>query len=78
MAIKNKKKYMVYLDEKNTEFLKEYLETTKNKGGLSGLFDGYVTTMTRTLKVSGYKPGTKLTFKQLFKIAKNGFSQDPA
>lgn len=78
MAVKNKKKYSLYLDEERAEYVKAFLETTRNKGGLSGVVDGYIKTMYLTLKASGYKPGQKLTMKQIFEIAKNGFAQDPA
>lgn len=79
MAVKNKKQYGLYLDEENTEYVKSFLEMTKNKGGLSGVVDGYLASMALTLKASGYKVGQKkLTPAQLIKIGIEGLKQDPA
>jgi hypothetical protein len=77
MAVKNKERYTVYLDPDNTEYVKSFLETTKNKGGLSGLVDSYLATMANTLRVSGYQPGQKLTAAKLLKIGINGLKQQP-
>ncbi len=76
MAIKGKKLYALYLDEKKTEYVKAFLETTKNKRGFSGLVDDYISTMYRTLKLSGYRPGEKVTVSQMWRIFKNGVVQD--
>lgn len=79
MPIKNKERYTVYLDKENTEYVKSFLETTKNKGGLSGVVDGYMKTMAMTLRMSGYKAGQKkLTPAQILRIGINGLKQDPA
>ena len=79
MAVKNKKKYAVYLDEENAEYVKSFLETTKNKGGLSGVVDGYIKTMAITLRASGYKAGQKrITPAQMLRIGISGLKQDPA
>lgn len=75
---KNKKEYKVYLNEENTEYVKTFLETTRNKGGLSGLVDGYIASMAKTLKASGYKSGEKITVAKMLRIAKEGFTRDPA
>jgi hypothetical protein len=78
MAILNKKRYVVYLDEENTEYVKAFIDTTKHKGGLSGLIDGYLSTMATVLKASGYKPGDKLTAAKLLKVGIRGMKQMPA
>lgn len=79
MAVKNKKKYSLYLDEENAEYVKSFLELTKNKGGLSGVVDGYLKTMAFTLKASGYRKGQKkMTPAQLIRIGIEGLKQDPA
>ena len=72
------KAYKVYLDEEKTEYVRTFLETTRNKGGLSAVLDGYIKTMAMTLKLSGYKTGEKVKVKTMFKIALNGIKQDPA
>jgi len=78
MAIKGKKQYSVYLDEEDAEYVKSFLEQTRNKDGFSGLMNTYLKTMTRTLKAAGYKPGVKLTMKQVFKIGIQGIKQEVA
>lgn len=78
MAIKGKKKYMIYLNEENAEYVKSFLETTRNKGGLSGIMDAHLKTMTLTLKASNYKKGQKVGFMKLLKIAKNGLMREPS
>jgi len=79
MSVKNKKKYAVYLDEENAEYVKSFLELTRNKGGLSGVVDGYLKTMAFTLKASGYKKGQKkMTPAQLIRFGINALKQDPA
>jgi hypothetical protein len=77
MAVENKKRYVVYLDEETTEYVKAFLDTTRNKGGLSGLVEGYLTTMAKTLRASGYRPGQKLTAAKLLRIGVNGLKQQP-
>lgn len=78
MAVKNKKEYKIYLDEEETEYVRAFLETTRNKGGLSGVLNGYIKTMAKTLKLSGYQPEGKISVSMMLKIAKNGLTQDPA
>ncbi|MGD9687894.1 MAG: hypothetical protein AB7U43_13080 [Desulfobacter sp.] len=80
MAIppKGKKEYKVYLTEKNAEYVKSFLASTRNTGGLSAIVDGYISTMAKTLKLSGYREEEKVTAKTLLKIVKNGFTQNPA
>lgn len=78
MAIEGKKRYAVYLDEENTEYVKAFLAGTKNTGGLSGLIDGYLLTMAKTLRAAGYQPGEKLTASKLFRIGINGIKRQPA
>jgi len=78
MAIKEKKRYVVYLDEENTEYVKNFLEATKHKGGLSGLMDQYVASMARTLRASKYVKGQdRVTAKQAFKIGIKGLREVP-
>ena len=75
--VKNKKEYKVWLTEENTEYVKTFLESKRNTGGLSGLVDGYIATMAKTLKASGYKPGEKVTVAKMLRIAKEGFAKEP-
>ena len=76
--VKNKREYKVYLTEENAEYVKTFLESKRNTGGLSGLVDGYIATMAKTLKASGYKPGEKVTVAKMLRIAKEGFARYPA
>ena len=76
--VKEKKEYKFYLDEEETEFVKSFLTKTRNTGGLSACVDGYIKTMAKTLKLSGYKPEEKVTAKVLLKMIKVGFTQNPA
>ncbi len=76
--MKERKEYKVYLSEDETEYLKSFLETTRNKGGLSGVLNSYVLTMANTLKASGYEPGEKVTPSRLIKIFKQGLAMDLA
>ncbi len=78
MAVKNKKEYKVYLDEEQTEYVRAFLDTTRNKGGLSGVLNGYIGAMAKTLKLSGYKPEGKITMSTMLKMAINGVKQNPA
>ena len=78
MAIKGKRQYTLYLDEENTEYVKEFLLTTKHQGGLSGIVDAHLSSMAKTLKASKYLPGEKLTAAKLFRIFRNGLKQEPA
>lgn len=77
MAIKGKKMYSIYLDEDDAEFLKAFLEKTKNKGGLSAVMNGHLRTMCKTLRAAGYNPNKKLTVAKLLRIFKEGITQEP-
>jgi len=72
------KAFKVYLDEENTNYVRGFLETTRNKGGLSGVLDGYIKTMAKTLKLSGYKDKEKVTAKVLLKMVYHGIKQEIA
>ena len=76
MAIKNKKSYSFYLDEENYSYVKSFLETTRNKGGVSGIIDAHLKALALTLKASGYKEGEKVGIAKLLRIAKHGLKQD--
>ena len=80
MAIppKGKKEYKVYLDENETEYVKSFLISTKNTGGLSGVMNSYIKTMSKTLRLSGFKNTEKVTAKVLLKMAYHGIKQDIA
>lgn len=76
MAVKGKKQYAFYLDEKNVEFLKSHFSSLKDSGGLSGFIDKYLDRSVRIMKsnpdyVSAIKrkPG-KLTFNKLWQLVK--------
>ena len=76
MAIKNKKRYFLYLDEENAEYVKDFLETTRHKGGMSGLVDSYIASMAKTLRASKYVKGQdRVTAKQAFKIGIGGLKE---
>jgi len=77
MAIRNRKGYKIYLDEDKTEYVRAFLDTTRNKGGLSGLFNEYVSMMAKTLELSGFKPEGKVSMNMMLKIASNGLKQSP-
>jgi len=78
MAIKEKDRYTVYLDKENADFVRAFLNDAKIKGGLSGLMDGYLQTMAITLRASGYKPGSSLSYAQVIKFGLKGLTQSPA
>jgi len=76
MAVKGKKQYAFYLDEKNVEFLKAHFASIKDSGGLSGFIDKYLERTVWIMKsnpdyVSEIKrnPG-KLGFKKLWQLVK--------
>ncbi len=75
MSVKGKRKYSLYLDEKNADYVLSFLERAKNKGGLSALVDTYIATMAKTLRMSDYKSGEKMSFAKVFRIGLNGFRQ---
>jgi len=77
MPVKNKKQYLIYLDEESTEFVNDFLKTTRNTGGLSALVNAHIKTLAVTLRAAGYKPGKKMSAAQLIKIAVKGLAQEP-
>ena len=42
MSVAGKKAYKVYLDPNNTEYVKSFIGSKKNQGGLSALIDNYI------------------------------------
>jgi hypothetical protein len=72
------KGYKVYLNEKNTEYVREFLESCKMKGGMSGFLDEYIDTTAKTLRAAGYQPGQKLTYAKAIRIGLKGLIQQPA
>jgi hypothetical protein len=64
MAVKGKKRYVLYLNEESTEFLKSYLETKKNKGGLSLLVDKYIGRQVLAIK-NHQKVSEEITLNEL-------------
>ncbi len=77
-VVKDKKEYKVWLDESDAEYVKGFLISTRNTGGFSGVVNGYVKTMAKTLKLAGYKDTEKVTAKVLLKMAYHGIKQDIA
>jgi hypothetical protein len=75
MSIKGKKQYKIYLTEENAEFVKAYLESKRGAGGLSAVLDEYIKNMAETLKRSGVKPGQKLTWAKVARMAIEGLMQ---
>jgi hypothetical protein len=78
MEEKTKKRYVVYLDEENTEFVREFLTSCKIRGGISGYLNGYLETTAKTLRAAGWKPGHELTYSKAIKIGLKGMMQEPA
>ena len=80
MAVKGKKRYVLYLDENTTEFVKSYLETTKNKGGLSLLVDKYLGRTAIVIKkhenLTENVEATKLSIPTIFKIFKDSWKKE--
>jgi hypothetical protein len=72
MAVKGKKRYVLYLDEETTEFVKSYLEKKKNKGGLSLLVDKYLSRQVLAIenheKTSEKLKLNELSIPQAFKL----------
>ena len=64
MAVKGKKRYVLYLDEGTAEFVKSYLEKKKNKGGLSLLVDKYLSRQVLAIK-NHEKTSEKLKLDEL-------------
>lgn len=74
MAIEGKKKYQLYLDEENVEFLKNHLSQRPNAGGISGLVDKYLARCVFMIKENQdifdkIEPG-KMTLKKFFQFTK--------
>lgn len=70
--------YKVYLNPDNTEYVREFLESCKMKGGMSGFLDEYIETTAKTLRAAGYQPGQKLTYAKAIRIGLKGLTQNPA
>jgi len=74
MAIEGKKRYSIYLDEKNVEYLREYFDTRPNTGGLSALLDKYLARCVFMVKENrdtfdGIEPG-RMSFKKFWQLCK--------
>lgn len=74
MAIEGKKKYQLYLDKNNVEFLRTYFDTRPNAGGISGLLDKYIARCVVMVKENretfdSMEPGS-LTLKTFWKLCK--------
>lgn len=76
MAVQGKKRYAIYVDEAEYEYIKSFIETTRFKGGMSGYFDTYMKATARTLRAANYVQGKKLTLKQLLKLGVEGLKAD--
>ena len=72
------KGYKVYLTTEDAEYVKEFLEAAKIKGGLSGYVNSYIETTAKTLRAAGWKPGNELTYAKAIKIGLKGMMQEPA
>ena len=75
---KDTKRYVVYLEPEETEFVREFLDSAKIKGGISGYLNGYIKTTAKTLRAAGWKPGHELTYAKAIKIGLKGMMQEPA
>lgn len=74
MAIEGKKRYQIYLDEKNMDFLKTHFDSRPNTGGISGLLDKYLARCVFMIKENQeifdqIEPG-KMTLKSFWKLTK--------
>lgn len=74
MAIEGKKKYQIYLTEKDVEFLRKYLNGRPNTGGLSGFLDKHIRRSVWMIKnnqdiFDRLTPG-KMTFKKMIELTK--------
>lgn len=77
MAIKGKKLYKVYLDEEETEFLKTFLDSTRGKGGLSGLLNTVVVNTAATIREAGIKPdASNFTWAKLIRMVLIGAKKE--
>ena len=78
MAVAGKKKIQVYVDEKNYEYVKSFIETTRFKGGMSQYFDTYLASTARTLRAARYVEGKKLSMAQIIRFGLKGLQEDIA
>ncbi len=77
MAVKNKKRYVVYLTEESAEIVKGFVGRKKQEGGFSGLLDDYVIRMASTLSSAKLSKGEKITFKTILKMVVGGIKNAP-
>lgn len=73
--LKKKKKYGFYVDEENTEYLKDFLAHTPGMGGMSTLIDGYIDVLVDVIKKSGYKPGEKMNPAIMMQVLADGMGK---
>ena len=89
MTIRGKKKYQIYLDEKNFIFIKKFLDVRNDqRGGMSGLVDRYLERQVYLIKHNpeffSPKLHGKLTVRKLLNLLKlktpsqDGAEQTPA
>lgn len=78
MAIAGKKRYAIYVDEANYEYVKSFIETTRFQGGMSGFIDSYLGATAKTLRAAQYVKGKKLTMTQLLRFGLEGLKADLA
>lgn len=79
MAIEGKKAYKIYLTESETDILRDFLETTKFKGGLSGWLDDVICRTTNVLRETGIikdRGKVKLSRAKLLRFMIAGVSKD--
>jgi len=74
MSIAGRKKYQVYLDEKDVQVLQKWLDSRPGQGGLSELLQKYVHRCSAIIeknpeKLKAVEPG-KLTIKKFFQLLK--------
>ncbi len=68
MTVKNKRKYVIYLDEETTEYVRSFLDTKPKAGGLSAFLDKYLARTAVLLKEHGDLREGKMTLKTVWKI----------
>jgi hypothetical protein len=74
MAIPGKKRYTLFLDEGNMEYLRKHFAHAKNSGGVSALVDKYLSRCVFMHKENkdifdNIEPG-KMTFKKFLQFVK--------
>lgn len=74
MPVAGKKKYVVYLEEKNVDTIRKYLSKKPETGGLSALLDKHVSRCASIIEKNeaallAIKPG-KMTVKKFMQLAK--------